>query len=236
MRSPGDLSQIGEEDEEETETSADGVVIEIPDPVIVDEGTSIGLSTMFLNKGAGGCDMSLIGEQSKLVGPFGGGKTFDQSTLPRHFQPSSSDGAIKVPRSKSTSSILPPELVSPVKTRAHVSRAPPSATKVPTPVASLPVYSIPHVRDESQFSMALPTEDLCSFLNKSSQSFIKECKSPRKKGRISDVTDESEDGTSSGIESAPSRGSETSLEAGETTEFGFTRLLGAHKSDTSTAM
>ncbi|GAA5955576.1 hypothetical protein JCM3765_006820 [Sporobolomyces pararoseus] len=247
-RSPGNLSQIGEEDEEEEEA------VQAENRVIVEEEISVGLSTMFLNKPAGQYDISLIDNQSKFIGTLsgrgGGSRTFDQSTLPRQFQPpnpfsaSTSTGrsTANISRSKSTSSILPPELVSPVKTRTNQSRPLPSTSKkafqsLPTPAPSPPTQV--HPRDESHFSMALPHDEHCSFLNKSSQSFIKECKSPRKKpatrGRLSDMTDASEEGVStSESDSSGSRGLGGGV--GEMTEFGFTQLLAGNKSEMSTAL
>lgn len=251
-RSPGNLSQIGEEDEEEEEEE----VIKAEKRVIVDEEISVGLSTMFLNnKPAGQYDISLIGDQSKFIGILagrGGGRTFDQSTLPRQFQPSNpfptstsiTRPTADISRSQSSSSILPPELVSPVKSRTNQSRPLPSASKkafqsLPTPAPSPPSTQT-HPRDESHFSIALPHDDHASFLNKSSQSFTRECKSPRKKpaarGRLSDMTDTSEEGVAtSESDSSGSRGG-LGGGVGELTEFGFTQLLAGNKSEMSTAL
>jgi hypothetical protein len=135
--------------------------------------------------------------------------------------------------------------VSPVKSRSTSARPPPSATKkpfqsLPTPAPSPPTFVHSQTRDESHFSMTLPQNEHCSFLNKSSQSFIKECKSPRKrtvtKGRISDLTDTSEEGgsTTESDLSSGSRGMGGGV--GEMTEFGFTQLLGSRGEETSTAM
>ncbi|GAA6018887.1 hypothetical protein JCM11491_001713 [Sporobolomyces phaffii] len=234
-QSPGNLSQIGEEEEEEEEEE-EGVRGE--EILAVEEGISVGLSTMFLNKPSGDYDLSLIGDQSKLPGSLApGARTFDQSTLPRNFQPSLAPSR-STARSNS-SAILPPELVSPVKARSNASRPlPPSASKpfhaLPTPAPSPPSIS----EEQSQFSINLPPDDQCSFLNKSSQSFIQKCKTPRKaanKGRVSDMSDVSEEGGSAS-EFGSSRGGLKGERAGETTEFGFTQWLANRDDETSTAI
>ncbi|GAA5902013.1 uncharacterized protein JCM6883_000466 [Sporobolomyces salmoneus] len=241
-QSPGNLSLIGEEEEEEEEETGANNDRQHREE-IVDEGISVGLSTMFLNKPTNEYDLSMLGDQSKFVSTLaggGGGKTFDQSTLPRHFQPPNpfpSSSMTHLPRSNSSSSILPPELVSPVKSRPNNSRFPPSASKKPFPSLSAPSFAT-DTRDESHFSLALPQDDHCSFLDKSSQSFIEKLKSPRKKGRISAMSDISESDGTSESDTSPARMGRGARggDAGETTEFGFTQLLGSHKSDTSTAI
>ncbi|GAA5870936.1 hypothetical protein JCM16303_001636 [Sporobolomyces ruberrimus] len=252
-RSPiaGDLSQIGEEEEEEDDEA-------IPAQKEVDEGLSVGLSTMFLNRQTGTYDVSLINDQSRFPGPFAGGgagRTFDQSTLPRHFQPPPSSFSTKSfpaqnpppPVVVKSTSILPPELVSPVKLRSNLSRPSPLSTSsssskkpfqnpLPTPAPSPPSsrhHQSTNPQNQSNFlSLPLPAEDY-SFLKKSSQSFIKECKSPRKP-RSSETGSEASESDSSGSQGEGGFGKGV----GEMTEFGFTQMLmrGGQSGDMSTAI
>jgi len=227
-RTTCNLSQIGEEEEEE---DSKGV-----------EEVSVGLNTMFLQPRVGTeLDISHLGDQSKFVPLESRGEkkpVFDQSTLPRQFTAPPS-----LTRSNSSSSILPPELVSPMKSSRP--RPPPSSSSssyLPTPDPS-PLLSTdqPLPFDQSSLSFALPTHQLQdtpfdqTFLNKSSVSFIKECKTPRtarRQARVSDSSNSNTSGSSSGISQVGVEGEE-----GEMTDFGFTQFgLFGREGETSTAM
>ena len=182
-------------------------------------------------------DVSQIGDQSKFV-PFhsssrGGKKPmFDQSTLPRSFPPPQPPSS-SITRSNS-SSILPPDLVSPMKSSRV--RPTPSSSYLPTPDPS-PLLSTdqPLPFDQSSLSFSIPHQQPQqdhSFLNKSSISFVKECKTPRtvrRQARVSDSSNESNTSGSSGI--SREGGGE-----GEMTDFGFTQFGFGREGETSTAM
>ncbi|GAA5924823.1 uncharacterized protein JCM15063_005743 [Sporobolomyces koalae] len=247
--SPGNLSQIGEEEEEEELERQEPR--RLADEDASEPDISVGLSTMFLNHRRTD-DVSLLASQSRFVqAQPTEGFTFNQSTLPRHFDPHQAHVATStLPRS--SSSILPPELVSPVKLRNSATNARPRPLSAPgnpfIRVDPIPKSASCITQDQSRFDLPLPRpedHDEHSFLNKSSQSFINECKTPRparvRQARSSDSIDVSITSNKACHSSDPT-GLERSIADLDTSEIGFTQLLGQdargadRTSDTSTAI